>query len=274
MTAHETTGAAAHGTVVTPGPHTPAPPSGHPFGGAAAAEWTKLRSVRFPYICLAAGLIATGVFTFYYGSIARINDHPVQPVGHAAISSTVLVQFAVVVLAMLTVTGEYTTASIRSSLLWVPVRHRVQSAKALVTALVSFTAGTVSAATGTAVAWGSFSGHASFDAGETVGQALAVGVYYALIAVMTVGVSFATRHAAGALTVLLTLLWALPSMLVGLGGPALLTINDWLPHSAGDSFMRGGAGTPYGATTAVFVLLAWVLAAHVTGLLLLRRRDA
>ncbi|MEU2512941.1 ABC transporter permease [Streptomyces syringium] len=274
MTPREATGTAAHQAAVASDRDTPDRPSGRRFRGAVAAEWTKLWSVRAPYICLAAGLLATGVFTFYYGSIARINDHPVQPVGHAAISSTVLVQFAVVVLAMLTVTSEYTTTSMSSSLLWVPLRHRVQLAKALVTALVFFSAGTLFAAVGTAVAWGPFSGRASFDADETAGQAVAVGVYYALIAVMTVGVSFATRHAAGALTVLFTLLWALPSTLVGLGGPALLAINDWLPHSAGDSVMRGGAGTPYGPATGILVLLAWTLAAHLAGLYLLRRRDA
>lgn len=283
MTAHDTTGTAAHGAAIASdrgapvhslGSSAPGWPPGRPLRGAVAAEWTKLWSVRVPYVCLAAGLVATGVFAFYYGSIARINDHPVQPVGHAVISSTVLVQFAVVVVAMLTVTGEYTTGSMSSSLLWVPVRHHVQLAKALVTALVWVIAGTVFAALGTAAAWGAFSGRASFDAGETTGQAVAVGVYYALIAVMTVGVSFATRHAAGALAVLCTLLWALPATLVGLGGPVLLAIDDWLPHSAGDSFMRGGADTPYGPATALLVLLTWALAAHLTGLSLLRRRDA
>ncbi|MFF8833127.1 ABC transporter permease [Streptomyces sp. NPDC015131] len=253
----------------------PAGPRGRLLYGAVAAEWTKLSSVRAPYVCLLAGLAATVVFTFYYGSIARINDHPVQPVGHAAVASTVLVQFAVVVLAMLTVTGEYTTSSMSSSLLWVPVRHRVQVAKALVTALVALVAGILFAGVGVAVAWGPFAGHASFDAERTAAQALAVGVHYAAIAVMTVGVSLAARHAAGALAVLLTLLWGLPSMLVGLGGPVLLAINDWLPYSAGDALMRTGADTvPYGPGTAALVLLGWVGAAHLTGLYVLRRRDA
>ncbi|MFJ1615617.1 ABC transporter permease [Streptomyces sp. NPDC087228] len=244
------------------------------FPGAVAAEWTKLWSVRAPYLCLLVGLSATGVFTFYYGSIARINEHAVQPVGNAVVSSTVLVQFAVVVLATVTVTSEYTTSSMSSSLLWVPVRHRVQLAKALVTAVVAFAAGAMFAVVGMAVAWGPFSGHASFHAGAAVGQVLAVGVFYALVAVLAVGVSFATRHAAGALTVLFTLLWALPSMLVGLGGPVLLAINDWLPYSAGDHFMRSGSSAPYPSAAAVLILLAWTLAAHLTGLYVLRRRDA
>ncbi|WP_329622039.1 ABC transporter permease [Streptomyces sp. NBC_01255] len=255
--------------------------SGGGFAGAFGAEWTKLWSVRAPYVCLVAALATTGIYTFYYGSIAQLNGHPVQPVGDASVSSTAVVQFAVVVLAMLMVTGEYTTSSVHASLLWVPVRHRVQLAKALLAAVVSFATGAVCAVAGMAVAWGPFAGHASFDAASAARQTVAVGGYYALVAVLTVGVSFATRHAAGALAVLLTLLWGLPTVLLGLGGPALLAVHDWLPHSAGGVFMRGTApdaphapDTPYGPGVAVLVLAAWALAAHLTGLYLLRRRDA
>ncbi|WP_328943387.1 ABC transporter permease [Streptomyces sp. NBC_00250] len=253
---------------------TDASPGHAGLAGAFGAEWTKLWSVRAPYICLLAALAVTGVFTYYYGSIARINAHPVQPLGNAPVSSAVLVQFAVVVLAMTTVTSEYTTSGIRASLLWVPVRHRVLLAKALLTAAVSFAAGTVSAVLGMAVAWAPFSGHASFDAALATRQTLAVGGYYALVAVLTVGVSFATRHAAGALTILVTLLWALPTTLLALGGPALLAVHDLLPHSLGSHLMHGGPDTPHPPGVAVLLLAAWALAAHLTGRYLLLRRDA
>ncbi|MFF8607104.1 ABC transporter permease [Streptomyces sp. NPDC015346] len=244
------------------------------FAGAVASEWTKLWSVRASYLCLLAGLAVTGVFTFYYASIARLNDLPVQPAGNAAAASAVLTQFAVVVLATVAVTSEYSTGSVRASLLWVPRRHRVQAAKALVVAAVAFVAGTAYAVMGTAVAWGPFGGRASFDAGTTLGQVLAVGTYQALVAVLTVGVAFATRHPAGALSFLVTLLWALPSVLLGLGGATLAAVNDRLPHGAGDHFMRVGADAPYTSLTAVLILAAWAAAAHVVGLYVLRRRDA
>src|SRR5690606_28686835 len=48
------------------------------FAGAIASEWTKLWSVRAAYLCLLAGLAITGVFTYYYASIARINEHPME----------------------------------------------------------------------------------------------------------------------------------------------------------------------------------------------------
>ncbi|UQX01057.1 ABC transporter permease [Streptomyces sp. RerS4] len=252
------------------------PGRGAPGGlaGAIACEWTKLWSVRAPWLCLLAGLAITGVFTYYYASISRINDDPIQPVGNAAASSAVLVQFAVVVLAMVTVTSEYSTGSVRASLLWVPRRHRVQTAKALVAAVVAFVAGTAFAAVGTAVAWPAFDGRASFEVGPSLRQVLAVGLYQASVAVLTVGVAFATRHPAGALSFLVTLLWALPSVLLGLGGPALAEVNDHLPHGSGDHFMRIGADAPHAPVTAFLIVAAWAVATHLIGLYVLRRRDA
>ncbi|MFJ6610008.1 ABC transporter permease [Streptomyces sp. NPDC091289] len=244
------------------------------FAGAIACEWTKLWSVRASYLCVLAGLAITAVFTFYYASIARINAHPMESVGNAAASSAVVTQFAVVVLAMVTVTSEYSTGSVRASLLWVPRRHRVQAAKALVVAVASFIAGIVYAVVGTAVAWGAFDGRASFEAGTALRQALSVGLYLAFVAVLTVGTAFVTRHPAGALSILVTLLWALPTVLLGVGGPELAAVNDYLPHGAGDHFLRVGIEAPYGPATAILVVMAWAAAAHLAGLYVLRRRDA
>lgn len=270
-------------TATTPGERTDPPQAvretpgrGAPggFAGAIACEWTKLWSVRAPFLCLLAGLAITGVHTFYYASIARINDHPIEPVGNAAASSAVLTQFVFVILATVAVTSEYSTGSVRAALLWVPRRHRVQVAKVLVVAAVSFVAGSVYAVVGAAVAWGAFDGRASFEAGTALRQVLSVGLYQALVAALAVGAAFATRHPAGALSVLVALLWALPSVLLGLGGPALAAVNDYLPHGAGDHFVRVGAEAPYPSVTAILIVAAWAAAAHLAGLYVLRRRDA
>ncbi|MER6104852.1 ABC transporter permease [Streptomyces sp. NPDC001832] len=248
--------------------------SGGGFTGAVAAEWTKMWSVRSPYVCLSAGAVAAGIFAFYYGSIARINDKPLQPVGNAPVTSLLLVQFAVVVLAMVTVTSEYATSSVRASLLWVPVRRRVQLAKSLVSAAVAFIAGTLFGVLGIAVAWVPFRGHATFEMSEALSQVLAMGFYCALIAVLTVGVAFALRASAGALAVLFTLISALPSVLTGLGGDVLLTINDCLPQTAGTYVMQGADDAPYPRVAAMAILLSWAVVGHLAGRLVLQRRDA
>ncbi|MFF4294889.1 hypothetical protein ACFY0N_14660 [Streptomyces vinaceus] len=79
---------------------------------------------------------------------------------------------------------------------------------------------------------------------------------------------------AGALSVLVALLWALPSVLLGLGGDTLAAVNDRLPYGAGDHFMRVGGDSPYSSATAVLIVAAWTAAAHAIGLYVLRRRDA
>ncbi|MEJ8640370.1 ABC transporter permease [Streptomyces sp. MS1.HAVA.3] len=252
-----------------------APPSssGGGFAGAVGAEWTKLWSVRAPYACLLAGLLLTGFFTFYYGSLARINDKPIQPLGNAPVSSVVLGQFVIVVLAMTTVTGEYATGSVRTSLQWVPVRHRMQLAKAVVAAAVAFAAGVVFAVLGMAVAWMPFQGHAVFDPATALSQVLAMGLYCALTAVLTVGVSFALRAAAGTLSALFVLIFALPAMCTALGGTFLLTVHDYLPQTAGNHFMLADGHAPYPTVAAILIVLAWTAAAHLTGRFVLRRRD-
>ncbi|WP_260613425.1 ABC transporter permease [Streptomyces sp. WAC07061] len=248
------------------------PPGG--FAGEIASEWTKLWSVRAPGLALLAGLVITAVFAYYYASIARINELPVQPVGNAAAASAVVTQFAFVVMATVAVTSEYSTGTIRATLLWVPRRHRVQAAKALVVGAVAGVGGAAFAAVGTAVAWGAFEGRASFAAGTALGQVLAVGVYQGLVAVLAVGVAVATRHPAGALSILAALLWALPSVLLGLGGDSLAAMNDRMPYGAGDHFMRAGSTAPYSSATAVLIVAAWAAAAYSAGLYVLRRRDA
>ncbi|MEU6954641.1 ABC transporter permease [Streptomyces sp. NPDC045714] len=249
-------------------------PTGGGFVGALTSEWTKLWTIRTPYVCLLAGLVVTSVFTFYYGSIARINDKPVQPVGNASVSSVILTQFALVILAMTMVTSEYSTSSVRTSLLWVPVRARVQLAKSLLSALVGFVTAMVWAVLGIALAWGPFQGHAEFELPKVAYQAVAMGVYSALICVLTVGVSFALRTAAGAVAMIFFVVSALPSMLVGLGGPVLLAINEYMPQTLGGYFMLGDGKAPFPDAVSLLILLVWAGAAQVAGLLVLRRRDA
>ncbi|WP_189106630.1 ABC transporter permease [Streptomyces camponoticapitis] len=248
-------------------------PEGGGLPGAVAAEWTKLWTVRAAYLCLVAGVALMGVFTFYYGSIARINGHPVQPVGNAPVAAAVLVQFAVGVLAMTSVTAEYATTSVRATLLWVPVRHRVQLAKALVTGAVAFLAGVLLGVLGTVVAWVSFEGRATFDGATVGGQVLLLGVYLGLVAVLTVGMSFALRAPAGVLTVLFLLLYGVPTLLEGLGGEVLLTVNDHLPLAAGTHSMLGDEA-PYPRPVGLLIVTGWAAVAHLAGREVLRRRDA
>lgn len=73
----------------------------------------------------------------------------------------------------------------------------MQLAKSLVTAVVAFVVGVLFGVLGMATAWVPFRGHATFAAFKAISQLPAMGLHCALIAVLTVGVSFALRTAAG-----------------------------------------------------------------------------
>ncbi|WP_424185396.1 hypothetical protein ACOBQX_26360 [Actinokineospora sp. G85] len=241
--------------------------------GAIAAEWTKLWTVRASYICVIAAFACMAVFTSYYGAIARINEHPLQPVGNAPVAALALVQYPLIVLAMTSVTSEYTTGSARTTLQWVPLRHRLHLAKAVVAAVVALALGVALGVVGMAVAWVMFDGYATFACAEAVYQVLAMGGYLALISVIAIGVSFALRAAAGVLAVLFFSLTALPIMLVGLGGEVLLRVNEFLPQTAGAAFMLGDA-EPHPPLVAFLIVVVWAGIAHSAGLAVLRERDA
>ncbi|SHF69393.1 ABC transporter permease [Streptoalloteichus hindustanus] len=248
-------------------------PRGGGLAGAVASEWTKLWSVRNPWGCVVAGLGLMSVFTYYYAAIARINHKPIQPVANAPVTAVILVQFVVVALAMTMVTNEYANGSVRATLLWVPVRARMLLAKTLVAGGVSFVLGLVLGVLGVAIAWPAFGGHATFGLGEVASQLLKMSAYLALVAVLTVGTAVALRSEASTFAAVFFLLAALPTVLVGIGGEFLTTVNDALPQSAGNHFALGHTD-PYPPEVGFCVVLGWAVLAHVVGLTVLRRRDA
>ncbi|GAA0918196.1 ABC transporter permease [Nonomuraea longicatena] len=250
---------------------------------AMAAEWTKLWSVRSTWYLLAgaAGLLVLGAVTI--GGAAASGGERV-PVSEPVVGSTSFAQFALVALAMLTVTSEYSSGTIRSSLQAVPVRGLMLAAKALVLVPVMALAGIVSGAVATAAVYAllsaeQFGGPGPVSLGEVVSDLLGVGVYSAAVALITLGAGAAARSAAGTLTVMFMLLMGLPLMLMMTGSPALLEISARLPMFAGLAFMESvenltGGPIPYGAGEGFGWLLAWTAAALAAGYTVLRRRDA
>jgi ABC-type transport system involved in multi-copper enzyme maturation permease subunit len=243
------------------------------FAGAVASEWTKLWSVWSSWLCLASGPVLMAIFCVYYGGIAAFNDAPAQPVGNAPTTAMVVVQFAVAALAMQMVSGEYATGSIHATLLWVPRRGRLLLAKALPAAVVSFVAGVLNGAFGVVVGWLAFAGHATFDPAEVAVELVLIGVYAALVGVFAIGVAAAVRSAAGTLTLAFTVLGGLPAGLLIAGTEPMTTLYDYVPSTGGLHLMQLHEH-PYPPAIGFVVVLGWVAAAYLVGLLILRKRDA
>ncbi|MEU6723988.1 ABC transporter permease [Nonomuraea wenchangensis] len=258
---------------------------------AAGAEWAKLWSVRSTWWCLAAAFALMvlaavtlgGAFATEALREAGPSAAPV-PASEAAVSATSFAQFALVAPAMLTITAEYASGSIRVTLQAVPVRGVMLAAKALVLAPVMAATGVLSGAAATAAVYALlsldvFGGLVVLPVGEVVRDLAGIGVYVALIAVLTLGAGAALRSAAGTLTVVFMLLMGLPLLLMMTGSGPAVAMSLRMPLFAGLAFMGStdnmtGGPIPYSAGEGLAWLLAWTAAVLAAGHAVLRRRDA
>ncbi len=257
------------------------------LGQAVGAEWAKLWSVRSTWWCLAGAVALMVMSALMLGGATATDMLRAEgggtrfPASEPVISATSFAQFA---LAMLVITSEYASGSIRSTLQATPIRGRVIAAKALVVGPVMFAAGVLSGAVATAVVYAVlsadlFGGYVALPPAEVALDLLGVGVFFALVSVMTLGVGTAVRSAAGTLTVVFMLLMGLPLMLMMTGVSAAVEVSLRMPLFADLAFMGStdnltGGPMPYGAGEGLAWLLAWTVAAMAAGHVVLRRRDA
>ncbi|GGS44235.1 ABC transporter permease [Actinokineospora fastidiosa] len=242
---------------------------------AIAAEWTKLWSVRATTWCLiaAAGLMAAMVAA---NGIAINGQHDDNLPGLTPTAATempveatiYLVQFAMAAIAALAVTGEYAHRGILPTLQAVPVRWRVPAAKAVVTAAALFACGVLLAAPAIWLADVTLAEHgAPYTGGDVVHTLLTVGLYLALVGVLTIGIATALRHIAATLLVLFTLLMVLPVVMQI--SQTFRDLSHYVPGIAGIDLMEGTH-----VLRGALVLIAWAAAAMITGMVVLRKRDA
>lgn len=246
--------------------------------GAVAAEWTKLWSVRATWWCLAGSVVLMGIFAPALGG-SITNNYRTDgvdtdlPIAHSSALAMNLVQFAIVALAMLAMTTEYSTGSIRTTLQCVPVRGRMLFAKSAVIAPVMFVVGIVLAVVGTLTTTPLLFEYADTDMSKAVPTILNVGVYVALVGVFAIGVGAAVRSAVGTLTTVFMVLAGLPGALAVSSNDITQKILDYLPSTAGQHLMDGDTD-PYGRPAALLIILVWVAAAQVVGYIVLSKRDA
>jgi ABC-2 type transport system permease protein len=251
------------------------------LSGSVAAEWTKLWSVRSTWLNLVGAVLLTGLLGLQLGfSAAYERDNPAPDqvgvpaeVGGMAIGALMIVQVVIAAFAMVPVTSEYATGSIRSTLQWTPVRRDVVLGKALVLAPVLFLYGALLglvAAVGAGLAAGRW---ADWTASALVTDLLKIGVYAMLAGLFTAGIAFLIRNTAGTLTAAFLLLLVVPMMLGQSSIRALQWLAALLPGGAGNGFLSGSTD-PMSPTLSLVVLVVWAVAGLAVGLRVLQRRDA
>jgi ABC-type transport system involved in multi-copper enzyme maturation permease subunit len=246
---------------------------------AVRSEWVKLRTLRSTWWTLAAAaatVIGMSAVLGYVAGTADLRDG-VRPEPSAVFDVSLLFgQLLVGTLGVLFVGSEYSTGMIRSTMAAVPRRGTVVAAKLVVLGAVTFATMLASSLAAFVV------GHAvlgHYDMGSSISDDTSVRVivatagYLTAVALLGNALGWVLRSTATALATLFGLLLVAPGVVQSLGRFGK-DVVPYLPTTAGGSFT---SSTPQPDMLSMWagctVLLLWVVAALVTGAVLLRRRD-
>lgn len=246
------------------------------FRHALGAEWVRLWSVRSTWWSLAAATAMMGVFasTFVYEAVEETGTSTGSIVA-AGQFGMALAEYGLLLIALLAVTGEFSTGAVRTGLQWMPQRGSFIAARCAVTVTVT-TAAAVLLVLVTDLGLWALAGPSIPMVTPTIGELAAslgrVAVAVAGSTCLTVGLAFALRNAAGTLTTVFLLLFVLPAALGDRSAAWLRTLASHLPGSAVVSLLD--LTTLVGDGRATAILGAWGAAAIGIGVWTFHRRDA
>ena len=259
-------------------------PAGHSVTNLLASEWTKIRSVRSTYWTLVAaaatiiGLsaIICAVFVAQFANLTA-EDKAGFDAASASLTGGILGQFAIAVLGVLVITGEYASGMIRTTFSAVPKRLPVLAAKVAVFGAVTL------AATTTACFIAFYIGQAILsakDIGVSIGTPNALrtvvgtGLYLTILGLLSLGLGALLRKTAGAISAVVGILFVLP-VLASFLPSSLEGIQKYLPSNAGQIIVGGAGGedtlTPW---VGLGVFFLYAVAALAAAAFTLVHRDA
>ena len=267
------------------------------FPRIVRSEWIKLWTLRSTYWTL--GITVAVMVLFAWAMAASINamgaDAMSETGGVESAASLVYTalgpgqafgSLVLVVVAALTVTGEYGTGQIRSTLAAVPARLPVLWAKALVVLVVSF----VTAAVGTALSL-LLAGlivsdlQPDWSDPETVRVVLGTPLYIAGVALLGFAVGALLRNTAATIAIVIGFVLVIESVLSLISWKPLEYVRPFLPSSAGarvstpQEFIdmtnqMSPNAVSLGPWAGYAVLIGWVVVIGAAAAWRLRTRDA
>jgi ABC-2 type transport system permease protein len=277
-------------TAVAPGPTTArTSPYRLTFGHVLRSEWIKFRSLRSTWWTLALTVVVMAAISLMFAAImSSLADDPELAASSGGLMPGVMIvtfgysfaQLVVAVLGALTITGEYSTGMIRSTLAAVPTRLPAFAAKSIVLAVVTFVVAALGLAASYLVAVPFLSGtplEVDLSAEGTVRSLVGTPLYLAAIAVLAVALGVLIRNSAGTIFALVALLLVLPGILSAIPTDWVRDLSQFLPSSAGDRLVIGDAmGGEFllSPWQGFAVLVAWVVVAWIGAAVVLKRRDA
>lgn len=269
------------------------PAPGLSFAGVLRSEWVKLVSLRSTGWTLALTVVAAVGFSVLIAwgisTAGQAGGEAGPPTASASLltMSYVFAQLPVVVLGVLSITGEYSTGTVRSTLSAVPRRLPVLWAKSVVLT-VAVAATTLVALVLTWIATRPFLTDLGtvVDLGDPQTRRILLGMvlYLSTMALLAVAIGAILRHSAGAIATVLGLLLVVEMVFALLPQRFFTLVSPFLPSTAGSLLLADDEaiamthafsdGADLSAWQGYGVLVAWVVVLMAVAGVLLRRRDA
>jgi hypothetical protein len=254
-------------------------------GRLAAAEWTKLRSVRSTVISLLATvLVCVGLgAAIAAGSMSRWDrlsaaQRATFDPASRSLAGVFLAQLVIGVLGVLVLSAEYSTGTIRSTLTAAPQRVTVLAVKGVVFAVVAFVVSLVACVLAFEVAqpiYARESVNVALTASGVPRIILGGALYLTMVGLLGLGLAAVLRHTAGAISTLFGLLLVIPILVQFLPSDWRADVSPYLPSNAGSGIFQlhgePGALAPW---TGFALFTGYTLVVLVVGAVVLRRRDA
>jgi ABC-2 type transport system permease protein len=253
---------------------------------AMRAEWTKLRTVAEAGWLLLATVILTVALSGTAAATVTYTPGAAQDPARISLTGIALGQALVAVVAVLTISAEYSTGMIHTTLAAMPRRSTVLAAKATAVGGAVIAAGLL-AVLGSILAGrlllpgsGFTPAHGytplSLTDAPTLRAAAGTALYLTLIALLSLGIATVVRDSATAMGIVLGLLYLFPIVTQAVDDPAWQRrLQQIAPMNAGLTLQSTvNPDTPLTPWTALAVLTGWTSASLLTATLLLRLRDA
>jgi ABC-type transport system involved in multi-copper enzyme maturation permease subunit len=252
----------------------------------ASSEWTKLHSLRSTrWSLLAAVVLGLGlpalfaaVTSSHWGSMSpheRADRHPLD----IALAGVNVAQLAIAVLGVLTITGEYSTGSIRATLTAVPKRLPVLWAKAAVFGLVTLALMVPTVLAAFFLSQAILSKHdllqTSLSANGVLRSVLGGAAYLTLLGIFALAIGALVRNTAGGIAAFAALFFVIPPLMNVLPSSWNNAISPYLPDAAGRSIfsLTTGSGSLH-PWPGFLLFVGYTALALAAAAVLLLRRDA
>jgi ABC-2 type transport system permease protein len=271
-------------------PHSDAGSAGVTLPRVVRSEWTKLWSLRSTRWSLALacifmlglGPLAAAIEMGRWNQLSFFERATIDPVAKG-VAGWNLAILAIGVLGVMTITGEYATGSIRSTLMAVPKRLPVLWSKIIVYGCVTFVLILVTGLIGYTVSQAIFSAHSlgGHPIDVPFGQDSSVRVVFGAVLFVTVTGIFCMalgailRATAGAIATYVAVMFVIPPFMGIFPQSFQNAVDKWLPLNAGEGITKVGPQanmfSPWGGF-AIFCGYTVILVA--IGAYLLKKRDA